>query len=355
MLETQKHSFSFVKENKNKISVLTKKTNSFKRFFSNWIGVTLMIIWLLLIIFSLISFFWTTQPYKNLHNINLDQNVVPWFSNSHNSQIKILINPNDIIYKKILLGLNSEPKIHYEIVRDSLVPQIQFNILEYIQKFSNGNIALLGTDSSGKDVLVNTLQLFFYSVGSSIVLFTLEMLFGLFFGTWLASKQNNLTNFFIKLSGSFITIPDIIYILVVLVSFGSLWSVIVMIFVTGFVRLSYWAHTYAADEYKKDYILALKSINVSSFRIIIRHVIPAIFGRILILFARRIGYIIFLIATISFLGYNIDWNLVSLFKENWPDRSKNIFQILFPTLYLFVFLVINQFLAIEIAKVIDFY
>ncbi|MGX9358338.1 hypothetical protein ACWXVL_00935 [Mycoplasma sp. 128] len=355
----EKSLFRFASQRKHNLDIVGKKQSYFKRFFSNKIAVFLLIIWLLMIFISFINIFLNSSPYEEFANLNLDKNITAHITVSKDNPLLYTIEKreSDNIYQTIYSIVSKEDNhIYHTFITNNLQREyLVFNLDQFFssQAKHDYRYALLGTDRNGYDVLVHSLKLFFYSFGCAMLCFVVEMFFGFSCGIFLARKQSQLRSFIKKSLGSIVAVPDIMYILISLVIWNSITGVIVAIIVTGSVRLTYWAASYAEEEWNKEYVKALIAMNASVLRIVYVHILWAIFGRILILFARRLGYIIFLLATISFLGFTINWNIASLFKENWTDRAKNMWQIVFPTLYLFIFLITNQFLAIQIARVVD--
>lgn len=123
--------------------------------------------------------------------------------------------------------------------------------------------------------------------------------------------------------------------------------------ILGFLRVVYWAYNYGKDEAKKEYVLVSKSLGSSSLNLVLFHLSKAILPKMIIIFARRIGYVIFLLGTIEFMGYHISNNIGAIFVENWKDKELNYWQIAFPSLYLATFLIINEYLAINISKIVE--
>ncbi|VEU78112.1 ABC transporter permease subunit [Mycoplasmopsis columbinasalis] len=345
--------FRFVQTPKISKSHIGYKTNRWKTFFKSPYNIILFATLILFLTLGIIALFLENEPFKNQKTLRLDENILPLGQNTLKTIKYGGAKEENQITLEIFANLQKY-NVPYEIKETIFGQNLVFSQSDYIKALYGNHVFLFGTDSFGKDVFVDSLQQFIISVGISAGIFSVELIFGLYIGIYLAWKtQNPFTKISLKMMNVLLAIPDIIMMIVVVVFIRNIYFIYIFVFLTGLIRMIYWAYQYSLQELNSNFIDALWSQNVSLHRIIYKHITFRILGRILILFIRRIGYIIFLIATLDFIGVPISYNVAITLKNNWVDRDLNPAKIIFPTLFLFVFLVDLQFLAIRIAKVLD--
>lgn len=334
---------------RNNIRYQVEKSGFLRRFFRSKINIILLTILLLMLLFAFISLFFTNDHFtKNEHDFEISRLVKPIFSSN---QDYYLANNNSSISNEIINNLKQH-KINYKI---EAMPfnRIIFNHREYLEKTGFNHWLILGTDAQGKDVLINSLQLFCVSVSIAIAIFILEFFFGFYLGSYLAFSESFFIKNLIKGFNLFISLPDILTILIALLIFQNKLAVYIVIFITGTIRISYWSYNYTLEFIGQDILKNMLYIHGNKLRVINKYIFKNIVGKLLVLFARRINYIIFFIATIHFYGYHFDNNVAVLFQKNWEYRAINWAQIVFPALYLTTFFITFQFLTIKIDLYLD--
>ncbi|MBI1297957.1 ABC transporter permease subunit [bacterium] len=85
----------------------------------------------------------------------------------------------------------------------------------------------------------------------------------------------------------------------------SLTTTVLVIGITGWARFARVVRADVLSIKVEDYVMAAKATGVSSWRIIIRHVLPNVLGPVIVLASLGIGSIIILEAALSFLGLGV--------------------------------------------------
>lgn len=171
----------------------------------------------------------------------------------------------------------------------------------------------LGTDSLGRDVLSRVI------VGSREILIVspLATLLGTAAGTAVGLAQGYFRGAVDSILGRLIdavlALPVVIVAFLFIVALGP--SLRTLVLVIGFVfaiLISRTVRTAVLQESELDYVAAARLRGESSAHVMFAEILPNILSPILVEFTVRLGYAIFTIATLSFLGFGIqpptpDW------------------------------------------------
>lgn len=166
---------------------------------------------------------------------------------------------------------------------------------------------LFGTDLYGRDVLSRII----WGAQVSLLVGFLSVLIAVIIGTVLGMvagyKGGIVDTVIMRLVDVLMSFPVLIMGLVVmaLLRGGGLPKLIIaigLVMAPRFARLAY-GPTLAIKE--KDFIDAARAIGVGGFRIIVRHVLPNIFGEILVMATLWIGTAIRIEANLSFIGLGV--------------------------------------------------
>jgi peptide/nickel transport system permease protein len=170
-----------------------------------------------------------------------------------------------------------------------------------------------GTDSLGRDVLSRVI------VGSRdiLIIAPLATLLGTAVGTAVGLMQGYfggvVDNVVGRIVDAVLALPVVIVAFLFVVAVGP--STLTLILVIGFVfalLIARTVRTAVLQERELDYIAAARLRNESGAHIMFVEILPNVSGPILVEFTVRLGYAIFAIATLSFLGFGIqpptpDW------------------------------------------------
>jgi peptide/nickel transport system permease protein len=194
-----------------------------------------------------------------------------------------------------------------------------------------------GTDQLGRDVLSRVI------VGARdiLVITPLATVLGTILGTALGLAMGYLGGAFDLIIGRFVeavlALPAVIIAFLFIVALGP--STTTLIIVIGFIFTPLIARTVRAavlTERNLDYLSAARLLGEKPVRIMFREILPNVMPAILVEFTVRLGYAVFAVATLSFLGFGVqpptpDWgsdiaaNYSGLLSGYW-------WQTLFPAL-----------------------
>ena len=174
------------------------------------------------------------------------------------------------------------------------------------EKMLSGNVALLGTDGAGRDVLSAIIFGLRTSLIVAIISACIALVIGLFVGLISAYFGGFIDAFFMRIVDIQLSFPAILVALVLLALLGK--GVDKVIMALTLVQWAIYARTVRASaiiEMKKEYIEAAISLGLSNIRIILRHLLPNSIAPLIVLATLQTAHSITIEATLSFLGVGV--------------------------------------------------
>ena len=164
----------------------------------------------------------------------------------------------------------------------------------------------LGTDEYGRDVLSRIFTGAQISFLISLVSVALGMVIGTLMGVIAGYAGGKVEAGLMRLLDIIMSFPDEIFGVMVMIVLGSgMGNVMVAITVLMIPRFARMAHAPTLAIREVDYIASARAIGASNFRIVIVHILPNIFGEILVMSTLWLGTAIRLEASLSFLGVGV--------------------------------------------------
>ena len=164
----------------------------------------------------------------------------------------------------------------------------------------------LGTDEYGRDVLSRIIWGTQISLAVGFFSVLLGMIMGTAMGVVAGYSGHGTDTLIMRMVDVLLSFPTLITAIMIAAILGSglvkLIITIGIVFAPRFARLAY-GPTLAVKE--MEYVSSAKVIGASSFRIIIRHIIPNIFGEIMVAGTLWMGTAIMTEASLSFLGLGV--------------------------------------------------
>lgn len=217
---------------------------------------------------------------------------------------------------------------------------------------------LFGSDRLGRDVLSRVI------VGARSILITAPL--ATLLGTVLGTAIGLVTGYYrglvdevtMRVVDAMLAVPVIILALLAIVSLGP--SRVTLILVIGIVFSLIIAKTVRAavlSERELDYVQAAQLRNERGPYIMVAEILPNVMGPVIVEFTVRLGYAIFTIATLAFLGFGADPSV--------PDWGRDIFDhyqfinggvwwaVLFPSLAIATLIVGINLMADALARTFE--
>lgn len=170
-----------------------------------------------------------------------------------------------------------------------------------------GKAFLLGTDQQGRDLLS---RIIFGSRVSLLIGFMAVIISGI-----LGSTLGLISGYFgqtvdaiiMRLADVQLALPFILLAIAVMAVLGpGLWNIIIVLGITGWATYARLVRAQVLSLREEGFIVAAESLGASSVRIIIRHILPNVIPTLIVWATLRLGVMIVLEATLSFLGLGVE-------------------------------------------------
>jgi ABC-type dipeptide/oligopeptide/nickel transport system permease subunit len=223
------------------------------------------------------------------------------------------------------------PVTAYHQVPDSIIAEkfIDEGVTERIA-YNNASLAAapvvekkfaLGTDKYGRDILSRLLVGTRVSLSVGLITVIISLTIGISLGAiagYFAGRTDNLVMWLINVIWS---IPTLLLVFAITLLLGKgFWQVFIAVGLTMWVNVARLVRGQVLVTKELQYVEAGRVLGFSNFRIIIHHILPNIFGPVLVIAASNFASAIVIEAGLSFLGVGVQppqpsWGL--MIKENY--------------------------------------
>ena len=179
------------------------------------------------------------------------------------------------------------------------------NNLDLTNAFPDG-VHWFGTDSLGRDmwarVWMGARVSLFIGVAAAVIETTIGVIIGGISG-YFGGKVDLIIMRFIDVM---IAIPELIFIILIMVAFGSGILPLIMAFaITGWLGMARLVRGQVLQLKEQEFVLAARTLGASAPRLILRHLIPNTLGIIIVTLTMAVPGAIFYEAFLSFIGIGI--------------------------------------------------
>lgn len=222
----------------------------------------------------------------------------------------LVSSPEAVIGLAILLALAFiaifAPLIAPQNPYDLMQLDIMDNMLPPGSTLGTGMTAWLGTDDQGRDMLSAIMYGMRVSLGVGIASVVIASIIGALVGVLSAYIGGRFDALVMRIVDLQLSFPSILIALVLLTVFGRGLDKVVLSLV--FVQWAYYARTVrgsALVEKNKDYIAAARCLEISQWRILVRHMLPNCIPPLIVVSTVQVAHAITLESTLSFLGVGV--------------------------------------------------
>jgi peptide/nickel transport system permease protein len=178
------------------------------------------------------------------------------------------------------------------------------DIRAYRQGPSAGHI--LGSDSSGRDVLSRILYAGRISLSVGLVAVTLYTAIGLLLGALAGYYGGRVDSIIMRFADSVLAFPTLIVVITVVSILGpSVWNVMLVIGLLGWPPIARILRGQFLSLRERDFVVASRTIGTANGRIIFRHLLPNALAPIIVAATFGMADAILLEAGLSFLGLGV--------------------------------------------------
>ncbi|MDB5205179.1 MAG: transporter permease [Flavisolibacter sp.] len=230
--------------------------------------------------------------------------------------------PDDVEY----IPINS-----YQQTADSIIAQkfIDEGVTERIAYAKTALAAIpvitkkfyVGTDKYGRDILSRLIIGTRVSLSVGLITVIISLSLGIFLGAIAGYFRGRTDDAIMWLINVIWSIPTLLLVFAITLLLGKgFWQVFIAVGLTMWVNVARLVRGQVMGTKELQYVEAGKALGFSNFRIIARHILPNIFGPVLVIAASNFASAIVIEAGLSFLGVGVQppqpsWGL--MIKENY--------------------------------------
>lgn len=238
-------------------------------------------------------------------------------------------------FLKILSGKPDQfdyiPIVSYHETSDSLIAQkyVDEGVTENISYHKNSLAEkpvetrkfLLGTDKYGRDILSRLIIGTRVSLSVGLITVLISLTIGIILGAIAGYFRGRADNIIMWLINVIWSIPTLLLVFAITLLLGKgFWQVFIAVGLTMWVSVARLVRGQVMVTKELQYVEAGKVLGFSNFRIITHHILPNIFGPVMVIAASNFASAIVIEAGLSFLGVGVQppqpsWGL--MIKENY--------------------------------------
>jgi microcin C transport system permease protein len=165
---------------------------------------------------------------------------------------------------------------------------------------------LLGTDTTGRDVLARLLYGFRIAIAFSLLLLAFEYVIGVCIGCLMGFLGGAFDLILQRLIEIWSNVPFLYVIMIVAsVVTPSFWSLLLIMIAFGWTGMTWYMRTATYKENARDYVTAARAVGASGRRIVFRHILPNTVSTIVTFIPFSITAGITALTALDYLGFGL--------------------------------------------------
>lgn len=171
---------------------------------------------------------------------------------------------------------------------------------------------IFGSDDLGRDILIRVIYGARISLTIALVSVIVNFFIGVLYGGISGYIGGRVDNLMMRIVDIIYTIPVMLYVILLMVVMGAgLGTIILALGATYWVRMARIVRGQVLSLKNQEFVLAAKTLGASTWRILIKHLIPNSMGSIIVASTMMIPTAIFTEAFLSFIGLGVSAPMAS--------------------------------------------
>ncbi|NUM32418.1 MAG: ABC transporter permease [Bacteroidetes bacterium] len=211
--------------------------------------------------------------------------------------------------------------IYFKNYNNLLIQNIHKSEIYNLNNISLKRISVLGTDRYGRDLLSRLVIGTRVSIAVGLVAVFISVIIGLLMGLLAGYFRGWVDGVIMWLINIIWSLPTLMFVIALTFAIGKgFWQIFVAIGLTSWVELARIVRGQVFSIREKEFIQAATVMGFSNIRIIVKHILPNIWGTVIIMSVANFASAILLEAGLSFLGQGLQPpapSLGQMIKENY--------------------------------------
>ncbi|WP_246542840.1 ABC transporter permease [Fusibacter paucivorans] len=218
-------------------------------------------------------------------------------------------------------------------------------------------VYVLGTDRLGRDMLARLIYGARISLLIAFIATAVQFFIGVLYGGISGYIGGTVDNIMMRIVDIIATVPLLLYVILLMVVIGpGLKTICIALGSVYWVNMARIVRGQILSIKEQEYVLAARTIGASTWRIMVRHLIPNALGPIIVSLAMMIPNAIFTEAFLSFIGLGVNAPMASwgtLANDAVPGLRSYAYQLMLPSILISLTVLAFNFLGDGLRDALD--